>query len=748
MNSFKFKYPNLLLATSIALSANAIANEATQSTKEEMEVITVSPKGLISYVSASASKSDTPIVKSPVSVSVLTEKRIADLGAETLQDAIGYVAGVYNGPYGVDTRGDWAHIRGVAPVQYLDGLQMMFGYYNNARPNPYNFERIEILKGPSSMLYGQGSTGGIINSVSKRPKQGTSGEIWAQLGNFYRKQLAFDFNTAADSNEDVLVRTVAMYRDSETQTEYVDDNTLFFAPSLTWHVTDNTSLTVLTNFQKNESGSSTQFFPHEGTINSAQYGQISSERFVSEPGWDQYDTEQKAVTLIVDHYINDMFSVHWSARKMDSEATYRTMYAWPPKLQEDKRSIVRNFSLSDAVADSITTDLQLRGAFDTGMVSHTIVTGIDYQSADTDTDRLYLTPASIKQFVGIDVDTSLDLYDPVYGQIGFLPTGDMIPDTPGQNDKQIGIYFQDSMEIGNFIVNAALRYDEVETKSDAAGAVKDEQSATTGRLGILYTFEDYGIAPYVSYSESFLPQYGARPDGLDENGQVKYGTYKPREGEQLEAGIKYQPKGTEHLITASVFDITQKNAPRSIAPNHEVQDGSTNIQGIELEAQLEFNEFDVYAAYAYTDSEQNTSDKSKEELLGLILQGQTYLQNQLITDSASLAAVPEHLFNIWTTYRPESFLPGLKVGAGMRYVGETFDGSRTIEALGQTLHTAVTTDAYTVFDLMVGYEFNNFDISLNVDNVADKTVVTSCLYRGDCFYGQQRTITANVKYRF
>ena len=99
-------------------------------------------------------------------------------------------------------------------------------------------------------------------------------------------------------------------------------------------------------------------------------------------------------------------------------------------------------------------------------------------------------------------------------------------------------------------------------------------------------------------------------------------------------------------------------------------------------------------------------------------------------------------------YRPENFLPGLKLGAGMRYVGETFDGSRTVEAFGQTLHTAVTTDTYTVFDLMVGYEFNNFDISLNIDNVADKTVVTSCLYRGDCFYGQQRTVTANVKYRF
>ena len=664
-----------------------------------------------------------------------------------MQDAIGYVAGVFNGPFGVDTRGDWSHIRGVSPVQYLDGLQMMFGFYNNTRPNPYNFESIEILKGPSSMLYGQGSTGGIINLVSKKPQAGTFGEVWAQVGNFDRKQLAFDYNTSFGANDDVLVRTVGMYRDSGTQTEYVDDDTFFVSPSLKWNINEDTSVTVLTNFQKNESGSSTQFFPHEGTINPAPNGQIPVERFVSEPGWDQYDTEQTSVTLMVDHYFTDNMSAHWSVRKMDSESTYRTMFAWPPVLQADKRSLVRNFSLSDGEADALTSDLQLRSQFDLGSTSHNFVAGIDYQSADTDTDRLFLTPGLIQQFTGLQVNTSLDLYNPVYGQTGFLPTGDMIPDTPGQNDKQLGIYIQDSFEIGNFTINAALRHDKAESKSDAPGASKTEQSATTGRLGILYSF-DSGIAPYISYSESFLPRYGSRPNGLDANGQQLTGTYKPLQGEQVEAGIKYQPKGTEHLITASVFDITQKNAPRSVSPNLEVQDGSTDIQGFEFEAQLEFDQVDIYAAYAYTDTEQNTDERSTEELVGLILQGQTFLQQQLITNNAPLGAVPEQLLNVWATYRPEQLLPGFKIGSGMRYVGKTYDGSRTIEAFGQTLHTAFETDSYTVFDFMVGYEFDSFDISLNVDNITDKDVVSSCLYRGDCFYGQKRTVTANVKYRF
>lgn len=735
MKKLKLKYPKVLAASLIVLSGNTLADEIKQG---DIEKITVSPTGLISYVSASASKSDTPIIESPVSVSVLTSERIQALGAENLQEAIGYVAGVFNGPYGVDTRGDWANIRGVAPVQYLDGLQLMFGYYNNARPNTYNMERIEILKGPSSMLYGQGSTGGIINMVTKRPHAQTEGEIIAQVGNFGRKQIAGDFNTTLTEDGSVEARFVGLYRESGTQTDFVDNDATFFAPSLAWHINESTSLTVLANIQKNESGSSTQFFPHEGTLLPAEHGQIDSRRFVSEPGWDKYDTEQNAVTLILEHTLNEDFSISWSSRYLESEAIYRTMYAWPPKLQDDKRSIERNFSLQDASSDTITSDLQLHGLIYTGDLEHNLVVGLDYQSADTDTDRLYLTPTSIKAAIGLDVNTSLDLYNPEYGQTGFLPTTALIPDTPGKNDRQLGFYIQDTIKYDNWVFNAALRRDKVKSKSDAADSVKATQSATTGRLGILYSFEN-GIAPYASYSESFLPIYGSRPQG---------GDFKPQEGEQVEVGVKFQPQGTEHLITASYFDITDKNKKRVVSPEITVQDGSVDIEGFEIEAQLEFDQFDVYSAYAYTKSEQETSDKTLAELVQLYASGQTSYLSQALTDTAPLSATPKHMLNTWVTYRPEQSFEGFKVGAGFRYVGETYDGSRDITFMGQAINTRKVTDSYTLFDFMIGYEFDNIDINLNIKNLSDKTVVTSCLYRGDCFYGQRRTVTANIKYKF
>ncbi|KKE84272.1 hypothetical protein N481_07160 [Pseudoalteromonas luteoviolacea S4047-1] len=712
-----------------------------------MEIIEVSPKGLISYVSASASKSDVPITKTPVSVSVLTSKRISDLGAETLQDAIGYVAGVYNGPYGVDTRGDWSKVRGVDPLIYVDGLQMQFGHYNNTRTNPYTLERVEILKGPSSVLYGQGSTGGIINSVSKRPHSETQGEIWAQVGNYDRVQLAGDYNTAFGNSDEFQARFVGVYRNSDTQTDFVEDNTFVFAPSFAWDINQDTRLTILTNIQENETGSSTQFFPHEGTILPAKYGQIPSERFVSEPGWDRYDTEQLAITTIVEHSISEDTQVNWSTRYSDSSSEYRTIFAsWPPKFNADKRTINRIFSMSDGESKSLLSDIQLHQYIEFNDVEISIVAGIDFQDAETRTSRLR----------GV-VSSPLDLYNPVYGLNDPLPN-EITNIAPEQVNTQLGGYIQATFEYNNFILNTALRHDDLEQKTwekvgDVSSLleVKKSQSALTGRIGGLYQFEN-GISPYVSYSESFQPIYGLKPQG---------GSFKPKEGEQIEYGVKYQPAGTEHLITASVFHITDKNHIRQISPLEHVQDSEISVDGFELEAQLEWENLDVYASYAYTESNMDTTPLSSKEIFAqatlLAQQVQDPAAQQQImagavlmtgTDDVSLSATPEHLASVWATYRADNLVEGLKFGAGIRYVGKTFDGSRSISIGDIDYHKALTTDSFTLYDMMIGYQMDDYELSLNIDNLTDKTVITSCLYRGDCFYGQRRTVTANLKYRF
>ncbi len=715
------KYSVLAASIAMACSLPSVAADRSQtgsSAREDgIEVITVkSQRGLISYVSASGAKSDTPIIETPLSVSVLTEERIADLGALTVQDALGYVSGLYNGPYGLDTRGDWAQIRGVSPVQYLDGLKSLFGYYNNVRVPPYTLQQIEILKGPSSVLYGQGSIGGIVNLVSKKPEPVTSGQLWAQLGNHSRKQLAGDITGALNDDASVQGRLIGLWRDSDTQTDYVPDNSVLLAPSLSWQATEATKFTLLANYQQNESGSSTQFFPHQGTILPNDFGQIPSSRFVSEPGFDKYDTEQTAVTAIIEHDLSNDWQLRLASRYSDSHADYHTMYGWPPVLQDDNRSIQRLSYVSSADSRSLTSDLQLHGNVQTGNIEHKLVAGVDYQHAYTDNDYIYGDGGL------------LDLYNPVYGLFPVQPGKADVADLPSATNYQTGVYLQNNMKIASkWLVSAAIRRDKATTNPQLDTAAS--QYATTGRLGFMYLLES-GVSPYISFSESFEPLLGNDAYGK---------AFVPKKGEQWEAGLKYQPRGTEHLLTAAVYEIKELNRTTSLSaaqaadpavtnPSGQVQDGEVTSKGVELEAQLAWHELDIYASYAYIDAYVSQS-------------------NTLGEAGAALAAQPDHLASIWATWRPAA-LQHWQFGAGVRYVGETSDGTAYVEQNGAVLNNPLITVSYTLVDAMIGYEVGRYNLSLQAQNITDKTVITSCLGRGDCFYGQRRAVSANLRYSF
>ncbi|MET1256657.1 TonB-dependent siderophore receptor [Aliikangiella maris] len=692
--------------TNDSVIQNSAASEATPkkllttANEQPEETLTIySKRGLISYVSATASKDNTPIVETPMSVSVLTSERIKAIGAETIQDALGYVAGVYNGPFGVDTRGDWSAIRGVSPVQYLDGMKMLYGHYNNTRPNPYGLAQIEILKGPASVLYGQGTTGGIVNLVSRKPQATTEGEFWAQLGNFDRTQLAIDYTGALDSDASFLFRINGMYRDSGTQTDHVADNTRYFAPALTWHINADTEWTLLANIQQNESGSSTQFFPHVGTIIPAPLGQIPANRFVSEPDFDKYNTDQQAITSIIKHDINPTWQIRSAIRYMDSSADYYTMYAYPFNLQSDNTHLLRSIYVSQADAKSLTTDNRLHAQFAWGNSEHQLVIGYDLQDATTNNDSYF----------GFNAGGLLNVYQPEYGQTTIPPIAQLpIADSPKLKTRQSGIYIQDQIKIDEqWIVSLGARRDRATTQT--IGSDQQKYTATTKRFGLMY-LTHLDISPYFSYSESF-----DIINGLNANQQP----YQPKQGKQNEWGLKYQPANTEHLITASYFQSKEKN--RLVAdpqnPTQQIQIGEAKISGYEVEAQLEWDNLDVYANYSQIDTRDEFAEK--------------------------LNSIPEQMVSTWVTYQPTTFWQGIKIGAGIRYVGNTFFKTNI-----NNQPTPTETDSYTLIDFMLGYAVKPFDLTLNVDNITDKTVITTCLNRGDCFYGQSRTISANIRYQF
>lgn len=691
----------LICLTSMNLFGQDQQNKTEEDEKKEQEVseqlIIYGPddQQLIARKATGALKIEAAVAETPLAMAIITGQRLRDFGAQTVQDSLAYTSGVFAGAYGVDSRGDWSFIRGASPVTYVDGLKSLFGVYNNTRPSTYSLGRVEVIKGPSSVLYGQGSTGGIINLVSKLPKSTASQEVWGSFGSFDRKQGGIDITGPLNSSGTLLYRVVSLVKDSDSQTNFVPDDARVLSPSLTWLPTSKTRITLLSNIQEQNSGTSTQFLPWEGTILPSEFGQIDPSVFLSEPGFDRYDSDQDAITMFFDQVLTDQWRLVTTTRYSESSADYRSM--WPsfrPTLVDGRRT-TRTAYVSDASSRAFATDIRLSGNFDTGPVSHSFVAGFDYQNATTDNDFYY----------GYAEGGTIDVFNPEYG---FEVPDVTVSELPNTNTTQAGIYVNNQMRINDrWVLSLGLRQDETESKTENTASGQEDDAFST-RFGGMYLFKN-GIAPFVSYSESFTPVTGQNAMGE---------LFKPLEGVQKEVGLKYQPKSWRGLITASAFDIEEKNRLTAdpVNPFQSVQTGEIESKGFEIEGQASFYQVSLLASYTYNKTEVVSSNDGNQ--------------------GKRIASVPEKLGSFWVNYRPQ-FLPGFNMGGGIRYLGKNWDGADLLNVPSETL-----------LDLQFGYAYRSLSFTLDIDNATDETYLSSCLIRGDCYYGQVRTIIGTVRYIF
>ncbi|MDZ7683872.1 MAG: TonB-dependent siderophore receptor [Gammaproteobacteria bacterium] len=699
------------LVPAVVASFPAFAADGQDADMEEITVV-----GAVSRYSAT--KSDTPILEIARSVSIETQQDLIDKGALDLADAYLYSPGVFGERYGFATRGDWLSVRGLGVPEYRDSLQALFGNYNNARPDIYTIEQVEILKGPASVLYGQGSPGGIVNIVSKTPKATAANEVVAEVGSFNRAQLGFDSTGPLTDDGKWLYRVVALHRDTETQTNYVDEKRTVFAPSITWRPTDATNITALVNVNRTDSDTGAQFFPIEGTLNPAPNGEfIDFDTYAGEPAFNRYNTDSTSVTLLADHQLNDIWSIETTARVTEGESDYNQ--AWPAFIGGDRYArnpdgslyengtVPRSFYLADNTSDQKAIDTRARAYFSTGTISHELMIGLQYQDVETDSDTAYMYA------LGYDFATGgpdanlgdrfwLNLFDPVFDSD--VPDQSLIDqfysDTPGSTTRDLGLYVNDQIDVGRLSISLGLRHDEVETET--ASTTQDDQ-ATSYSIGALYAF-DSGISPYASYAESFEPVVGT--DGI--TGEP----LKPREGEQVEVGLKYQPPGTRAYVTLAWFDIEESNLsnPNAIVGANSQQEGVSEVDGAELEALIPVGDFTL----ELNASRVNTKDP----------------------DGFQFASVPENQASAWLEWTP-SLLSGFKSGLGVRYVGDSQNGADSL-----------VTPSYTLVDMMVGYRLDNWTFRLNAHNITDKEYMATCLSRGDCFLGEKRSVVGTVSYNF
>ncbi|WP_133490697.1 TonB-dependent siderophore receptor [Alcanivorax sp. 24] len=648
--------------------------------------------------SITATKMDIPLIETPQSVSVVTADQIEIQDAESLHQALLYTPGVV--PMGSDNLiSDGLIIRGFnvtgSEPMYLNGSKLPRNTFSGVS-EPYAMERIEVLKGPASVLYGNAAPGGIVNMVSKLPRTKTSRELKVQGGRFDRKQLAGDFTGALTEDGRLSYRVTGLLRRGDTMTDHIPDDRDFGQLSLRWQPTDDTSLTLLANSQRND----TVYLyglPLEGTVQHNVNGDIDRDRFIGEPGFDKFETKNKSLGYLFSHRFNDTFTFRQNALYFDAETDWN--YLIMGSLDASQRMLSRTSAARNDRNRTFTLDNQLQAKWSWGAVEHTSLLGLDYEQSQ------------FKRTQYRGTVEALDIFDPVYGSPVQL-NGSPVSDTT-EDSNQLGIYAQEHIKIdGRWVVMLGGRYDQVDGKGKdhlaGVSATTYDDHAFTGRAGVLYLF-DNGFAPYLSYSESFEPISGQSAGGQ---------AFEPTEGEQTEIGLRYQPQGGFTSITASAYKLTQENVVTSdlANPGFSVQEGEVESTGFELEARANLSSgLNLIASYAYIDNEVTKSNSG--------------------TKGNRTNGVPRNMASLWADYAFDGLLYGLGVGAGVRHIGET-----------RNIANTVAVPSYTVVDTSLRYRLSpQWLVTLNIDNLFDEKYAT-CSYA--CFYGVKRSATVTVKYQW
>ena len=293
--------------------------------------------GYLASRTAVGSKTDTPLLEAPRSISVATREQMQDRKVQSLDDAVRYMPGVIASSYGSDSRADWMKIRGFEPIQILDGLPLPKGSYTMPKLETWNLERVAVLRGPASSVYGQTPPGGLVDAVSRRPQYESSHEVQVQVGNYNHKQISFDSTGKIDDDGRFLYRFSGTGRDSGTAIEHIDDQRFNLAPSLTWNIADETTLTVLGQFNRDDTGGTSQFLPLQGTKLSSPAGKVDTNKNLGDPEWEFYDKTFYALGYAFEHRLSDVWQFRQNLRysKLELDNQIITAGGWATAVADD-----------------------------------------------------------------------------------------------------------------------------------------------------------------------------------------------------------------------------------------------------------------------------------------------------------------------------------------------------------------------------------------------------------------------------
>lgn len=699
------KKPKTPVQTAKAAPAAVAPTTAQSEQTGTVETATGPVKGIVATRSATGTKTDAPLIETSQSISVITADRMQQQAVTSVTDALAYTAGVRAGTFGVDSRYDWINIRGFSaytPGFFVDGmLERNTGGWGIWKVEPYSAERIEVLKGPPSVLYGQANPGGLINIVSKRPLDEPLYETGLEIGNHGRVEGTFDFSGPVTQDGKVSYRLTGVVLDTDSQVDFAEQKRGFIAPAVTWRPNADTTLTMLGQYLREDDIPSLQFLPAQGTLLPNPNGKIGRSFYTGEPDYDRFEQEQWSVGYMLEHRFDDVWKVRQNVRYSDVSLDYKTLYGAGLDADDPTEQLLARGSMkTNEHTASFTNDNQVQADFMTGAIGNTVLAGLDYQHH------------TIDMRTGFGDGDPLNMFHPVYGVPVIDPPVNVYDNDTTLN--QLGLYLQEQAKIDRWVLTLGGRYDWAETHVDDrlpdSSTLDKKDEAFTWRGGILY-HADNGLAPYFSYSQSFFPSINMNPN----TGNL----FDPETGQQYEAGLKYQPPGQKALYTFAAFDITRQNYVTydNIGTPH--ASGEVRSRGLEFEATTELTRgLDLIAAYTWIPDFTMVSSSNPDEV------------------GMRDPSVAEHMASLWLHYRFQSgSLKGVGFGGGVRYIGETFgDWANTISV-----------PAYTLFDGVIDYEIDDWRFAVNVTNIGDTETLTCS---DTCYYGADRTIIASIRRRW
>jgi iron complex outermembrane recepter protein len=657
----------------LVLSINPQGSTAQQTPDQEIEIIATGEGENNDYFVpdvSSATRSNTPILDTPQSVQVVPQEVLQDQQITRLDEAVRNVSGVTFG--GTDLgRNLQFSIRGFDEAPILRNGFRQFGA--DVVTETANLERVEVLKGPASVLYGEIEPGGLINLVTKKPTTEPVYQFETQFGNRNFISPSLDISGSLTKDGDVLYRLNALYRSSD-DIQDVEQNIerFYISPVVTWQIGDRTNLNFELEYL-NEDRPPSFGLPAIGD----EIANVPLDRITNEPD-DVGEEEYISAGYDLEHRFNDQWKLRNAFRFTQQNALLET--AFPFEIDEETVTVTRFWAVQPQEGESYSLQTSTEGKFATGKIDHEVLFGLD----------LNLTEDNFNDLIRLDQETplELDLFNPVYGTSP-RPDFDTLPLISDRETetRRLGIFAQDRVSFtDNFFLLGGLRYDTVKqivTDNLEQTEVSNTNDALIPRVGVVYK-PLKPVSLYASYSQSFAPNPETTVDGeaLD-----------PESGEGWEIGVKSELLKGKLFTTLAYFNITKQNVATE-DPNDPfsfVATGEQQSQGIELDVTGEILPgWKVIASYAYIDAE--------------------VTEDNLIEVGNRLNNAPENSASFWTTYEiPRGDLQGLGLGVGFNFVGER-QGD---------LDNSFKLDSYFLTNTAVFYERNNWRAALNFKNLFD-----------------------------